>query len=282
MEFSQLPWWRTDEYSLSNHGDGLDLKDSTLWGPEGPALVPYFPATDKTGPGWGRDSFMASYKRQVFRHRRVLAGVDRGLHDYAFVRRAARLVCIDIDGKNGGLEYASRLGYLPPTLSEVSKSGNGYHLFYLTDEEWDEHEGYAKYRDTIGLVTGVDIRATGCVYHKKGQRWNTRGLAPLPAHLSSLMLERQRKRAATAVTIEKTLQLEPEEIAMMHDALITELNKPIPNGKRNLTLFAIGSQMFLAKVENWAELVKERGRAIGLDEDELEKLAENIKRYGAK
>ena len=64
---------------------------------------------------------------------------------------------------------------LPPTLAETSKSGDGYHLFYLVDEEWDDEKGYGLLGDRIGIEQGVDIRATGCVYHHPQQRWNDRG-----------------------------------------------------------------------------------------------------------
>lgn len=282
MQFPTLPWWRTDDYSLTGHGDGLDLADGSLWGPEGPALVPYFPDTGKTGTGWGQDKFMASYRAQAFNPRRILSGVSKGYHDFAFVMRGARVLCIDIDGKNGGLEFASRLGFMPPTTAEVSMSGNGYHLFYLVDDEWDEHLGFAKYRDLIGVVTGVDIRATGCVYHKKTQRWNSRPLAMLPDHIDKLLLEKQRKREAAAATITKTLQLDPLEILIMHNELLNELAKPIQKGKRNQTLFAIGSQLMLAEYEDWPTAVRDRASEVGIDDDEVDKLVDNITKYGEK
>ena len=81
------------------------------------------------------------------------------------------------------------------------------------------------------------------------------------------------------MVIQKTLALDPEEIAIMHDDLITELSRPIPAGKRNNTLFAIGSQMAEAKVTDWQTLVGDRAVAVGLDEDEVDKLITNIGRY---
>ena len=88
----------------------------------------------------GADGFMPRYLRGVFNSRRVVYGYERGKWAYAFVMRSMRLVCVDIDGKNGGLEHAKKLGLLPPTLAETSKSGDGYHLFYLVDEEWDDEK----------------------------------------------------------------------------------------------------------------------------------------------
>ena len=81
------------------------------------------------------------------------------------------------------------------------------------------------------------------------------------------------------MVIQKTLALDPEEIAIMHDDLITELSRPIPTGKRNNTLFAIGSKMAEAKVPDWQTLVGDRAVAVGLDEDEVDKLITNIGRY---
>ncbi len=281
MQFSQLPWWRTDPYNLEGAANGPDLSDTTLWGPEGPALVQYFPDTGKTGPGWGREQFMDSYRRQQFSPRRVLAGYDRGSHAFAFVMRASKLVCVDIDGKNGGLEYASQLGFLPPTIAEVSKSGTGYHLFYLVEDEWDPQDGFARYRDAIGVVPGVDIRGTGCVYHKHTQRWNGRSAAMLPEFLSTMLLERQNRRDRDSVHIKKTLELDIEEIIIMHAELLTELNKPIPAGKRNSSLFAIGTKLKLAEVPDWEDEILRRAGEVGLDDDEAQKIVSNITAYGS-
>ena len=283
MKLPKQPWWRTDTYDLAGLNDGPDMSDESLWGPKGPAVVPMFPQPDggvKTGPGWGRDTFMQFYNRYEFTPRRVLHKYDERQQPFAWVMRSARLLCVDIDGKNGGFEHVSELGFLPPTLAEKSMSGNGYHLFYLVDDEWDPHAGFDKYRDVIGLVTGVDIRAVGCVYHKPTQQWNSRGLAQLPEHLDLALTSRQRKRNAAKIEIAKTLELDKEEIAIMHDEMLTELNKPIKPGTRNQTLFAIGSKMKQAECPGWEDAITERGLKIGLDEDELEKLIQNINTYG--
>lgn len=71
------------------------------------------------------------------------------------------------------------------------------------------------------------------------------------------------------------------EVAIMQDQLITDLNKPISSGKRNTTLFAIGSQMCLARVPGWEQLVHDRALAVGLDVDEADKLVSNIGKYAA-
>ena len=68
---------------------------------------------------------------------------------------------------------------------------------------------------------------------------------------------------------------------MMQDQLIADLNKPIPAGRRNTSLFAIGSQMFLGQVPGWKQLVHDRALALGLDLDEADKLIANIERYAA-
>ena len=62
-------------------------------------------------------------------------------------------------------------------------------------------------------------------------------------------------------------------------ALIEDLKKPIPQGKRNNTLFAIGSQMATAQVPDWETLVFDRAVEVGLDNNEAHKLVDNIGKY---
>src|SRR5690242_14456333 len=139
------PWWQTDSY---DDDVAVPSAFSNYAGPEGLALVRAWP-DGRTDPGWGLqganggDGFMPRYMRGEFNERRVVYGYDHGKWAFAFVMRSVRVVCIDIDGKNGGLEHAKRLGALPPTMAETSKSGNGYHLFYRTDENWDDVRGFA-------------------------------------------------------------------------------------------------------------------------------------------
>jgi hypothetical protein len=280
---SKLPWWQTDEYVSDEPVPEAFRRHA---GPEGVALVRAWPS-GITDSGWGlvpgKDggTFPGRYKDGAFNERRVVYGFNHERWAFAFVMRSVSMICIDIDGKNGGLEHAKRLGILPVTLAETSKSGDGYHLFYTVDEEWTE-TGFGLLSDRIGIEQGVDIRATGCVYHYPSQRWNGRQPVPLPEHLYEQLRHREQKIAASQARIQKVLDSDDEmEILMMHDELIAELNKPIPQGKRNNSLFAIGSQMKEARIENWETLVTQRGLDLGLDADELDKLINNIDRYAA-
>ncbi len=280
---TSLPWWRTDEYVSD---DPMPGAFDDLAGPNGPALVKAWPS-GMTDPGWGllppkgsRDGFMPRYIRNEFNGRRTLFGFTKGKWNFAFVMRSVKMVCIDIDGKNGGLEHALRLGVLPLTMAETSKSGDGYHLFYEVDEEWDVDKGFARLGDRIGIEQGVDIRATGCVYHHEQQRWNGRKVAMLPLHLYEALTARDDKIAAKQARITGVLSSEDElEILMMHEELLTDLAKPIPAGKRNNTLFAIGSSMATAEVPAWADKLKDRGNEVGLDSYEVDKLVANISRH---
>lgn len=286
MQHSSMPWWRTDSYDVA---EAFPPQFDHHWaGPKGVALVRCWP-DGRTDGGWGlvpgtgkssNDTFMPKYLRGEFNPRRTLFGYEKGHWSFAFVMRSLRLVAIDIDGKNGGLEHAKRLGMLPPTMAETSKSGNGFHLFYLVEEEWDDQKGYASLGDRIGIEQGVDIRATGCVYHHPQQRWNHRDVVPLPDHLYQLMKNREQKLAATTARITKVLaDKDDTEVLMLHDEILTRLRKPIPEGKRNNTLFAIGSEMKQAQVPDWENLLVERALAVGLEGDEAEKIVANIERY---
>lgn len=279
---SSKPWWRTDEYV-----DDCALPSSfdELAGPKGVALVRAFP-DGRTDAGWGLESpktgegFIPRYRRGEFNARRVLFGYMKDKWAFAIVMRSVTLVCIDIDGKNGGLEHAKRLGMLPPTMAETSKSGDGYHLFYLVDEEWDPQKGFGLLNDRIGLEQGVDIRATGCVYHYKQQRWNDRGPVALPSHLHELLRQRDQRIAATTARIQTVLADHDDmEVLMLHDEIISDLAKPIPAGKRNQTLFAIGNQMREAQIPDWETKLAARGDEIGLPADEVTKLVANVGRY---
>ena len=278
---SSLPWWRTDEY------DGEQALPSVfedVAGPKGVALVRAW-QDGRTDPGWGLQSpsgegFMPRYGRGEFNGKRVLFGYEHDRWAFAVVMRSVPIVCIDIDGKNGGLEHAKRLGMLPPTLAETSKSGNGYHLFYLVDDEWDPQLGFGLLGDRIGIETGVDIRATGCVYHHKQQRWNSRELTELPEHLLDSLKHKQQKIAAQNARITTVLANEdPMEVLMMHDQMLSDLQAPIPQGKRNNTLFAIGSQMKLGQYPDWQTVVAQRASDVGLDQTVVDTLISNIDRY---
>lgn len=286
MRQSSKPWWMTESYDV---GEAIPapLRVSDLAGPKGIALVKAWP-DGRTQPGWGingkdgADGFMPRYLKGEFNDRRVLYGYTRGKWNFAFVMRSMQLVCIDIDGKNGGLEHAKRLGALPLTMAETSKSGDGYHLFYRTDEVWDPHYGFAILNDRIGVEQGVDVRVTGCVYHHSQQRWNHRMPVMLPTHLFTLLKHREQLVSSVHAGIAKVLDNRDEvEILMMQDQIVSDLKKPIPHGKRNQTLFAIGSQLFQAEVPGWEQLIRDKANSVGLDADETDKLVSNVAKYGA-
>lgn len=280
MQHSSTPWWTTDDYVIS---DAVPGEFNDLEGPKGLALVRAWP-DGRTDPGWGLtspsgDGFMPRYMRGEFNEQRVLFGYERDKWAFAFVMRSTWLVCIDIDGKNGGIGGAKKL-VLPPTLAETSKSGNGYHLFYIYEEEWHPERGYGGLADRIGFEQGVDFRATGCVYHYNTQRWNVREPAPLPEHLVQILKNREQKLAATHHRIATVLTDEdPMEVAMLHDEILTRLARPIKPGKRNNTLFAIGAEMAQAKVPNWETALADRALEVGLPNDEVVKLVKNINQY---
>lgn len=279
-----LPWWRTDDYVVEDHMPEAFFDHA---GPKGVALVRAW-QDGKTDAGWGltpkgnMPGFMENYNRKRFRFQPVVFGFEHGRWNYAFIMRALKLVCIDIDGKNGGFQHAGRLGMLPRTLAETSKSGNGYHLFYATSEDvWDETKGFAQFQDRIGLEQGVDLRAVGCVYHHPPQRWNSEPIAELPPHLKLRLTTKIQKAEATAAAITQTLETgEPEEVLLMHDNLLSDLKKPIPAGRRNNTLFALGSQMQLAQVPDWEKHLAHRATQVGLGSEETDKLIANIQKYG--
>jgi len=276
MQTTPLPWWRTDQYYID---EPVPVILNDLAGPNGVALVKAYDDGKTTG-GWGDDRFMASYQADEFNQRRVLYGYTRGKHAFAFVMRSLRLLCLDIDGKNGGLEHAKKLGALPPTMSETSKSGDGYHLFYLLDQEWDAQLGFGSVHDRIGIEQGVDIRATGCVYHHDTQRWNGRAPVALPKYLEDLLRAKQQQRQHQAQHVAAVINSQDEtEILLMRDALMTDLAKPIAAGKRNNTLFAIGQQMKTAQIADWPALIEKRADEVGLDVAETEKLVANIQRF---
>lgn len=280
-----VDWWKSDTYS-ADHAIPDDLMQYV--GPKGLALVRLWP-NGLTSQGWGlqgkdgADGFMPRYMRGEFDQRRVLYGYEKGNWAFAFVMRSLNIVVIDIDGKNGGLDHASELlGNAVPTLAETSKSGNGYHLYYYTDEVWEADTGFGALPDCIGIVQGVDVRATGCVYHHDTQRWNGRKLAPLPKHIADRLRHRAEQRAAAHSSALKVRDLDEVERLMEHDKLITELKRDIGPGKRNTTLFAIGSQMAEAGVDGWEKLIEDRAAELGLASDEGSKIVKNIGAYAAK
>lgn len=276
-------WWTTDTY---DDDTPVPAAFEKVAGPNGVALVRVW-KDGKTDFGWGltdkdgKPAFMPKYTKDRFLDFPVVAGYNADRWAFAFIMRSMKLICIDIDGKNGGQLHAGKLGMLPLTLAETSKSGDGHHLFYRTSEdEWNDVTGFAEFGDRIGIEQGVDIRAVGCIYHYPSQRWNGRHIAELPLHLKDRLLKHKQAAAAQTQVIIKTLESEDqEEVLMLHAQLLEDLKKPIPAGRRNNTLFAIGQQMKLAQVPNWDDLLLARALDVGLGKIEAAKLVANVQKY---
>lgn len=236
-----------------------------------------------TAPGWGGKTFIDKYRRRGFATRRAQAVFDRHSTPFALVMRSLQMVCLDIDGKNGGFDSAAALN-LPRTMAETSKSGNGFHLFYLVDDTWNPTFGFDRLRDRIGWRKGIDVRATGCVYHYPSQRWNTLGPVVLPENLLIDLEQARDDQVARAEHITALRQsTDPDDIMeflMLQSTIQSKLDGPIPAGKRNNTLFAIGTEMKLAGITGWSEQVYNRATQLGLADEEAEKLVKNIERYG--
>ena len=274
--------------------DDTDPFGAVASGPRGTAAVEVY-ENGRTQSGWGllepkrspkagKPSFMPRYMRGEFRLRRVVNAYRTRQEPFAYVMRAQALICVDIDGKNGGFDSTLKLGELPPTLAETSKSGNGVHLFYETDEPWDDEQGFALFNDHIGLAQGIDLRATGCVYHYHTQRWNDLPVAPLPERLREILTAKKERRQALKIIKPLVITDDMEEDELMaallqKDTLLKELANPLPPGSRNNNLFAIGSKLKANGVEGWDNLVYVRALEVGLEVDEADKLVRNIENY---
>lgn len=287
MEFSTTPpWWMSDQFDVDT-----PLLATTKAGPHGVATV-YVNPNGSTQPGWGltgkkgkdgapdEPGFMHQYTSGRFNSRVTEHHYLNRQAPFAFVMRSVQMVCVDVDGKNDGFANMAQLGLLPPTLAEKSKSGNGLHLFYTTDEPWDDELGFNLFDDQIGIATGIDIRATGCVYHYSTQRWNSRAAAPIPEFLAARLALKKERRVASAAAAETIKEMDDVDKLVAHHELTAELDKYIPAGKRNNTLFAIGSQMKAAGVDGWERLIRDRALSAGLSNDEADKLVSNIATYG--
>lgn len=229
-----------------------------------------------TTKGWGEQDFMENYNAGKFDPERYL---NRFRHGRAFgiIMRSVPLLCIDIDGKNGGVQ-SSRILQLPPTLAETSKSGEGYHLFYrLPDDIWDAQLGYAEFPDFNGIVPGVDIRATGIVYHYPQQRWNDRAIAPLSKGVRRLLENARASRLAARQQNAKLLT--GEDAAIRADELLLQLERPFEEGQRNSRLFAWGCQA-VRYVKDWEVHLVARGLELGLSERECVQIATSVLKYG--
>ena len=276
------PWWRGSSYDNPNPlGPFADYREQTdLFGPRGPALTPLW-ASGKTNPGWGGTEFLPRYMRGEFNPLKSLRRFERSGTAFALIMRSTKMVCLDIDGKNGGFDGAKHLGFLPPTVAETSKSGIGYHLFYLVPDTWDGTLGFARLSDSIGIAPGVDFRGTGCVFHHNFQWWNRAELAPLPDHLLNTLENKILQRRQKKETIAKTVELGGEEVMFMHQELLDNLAKPIPAGRRNNTLFAIGGQLKDSGYGQWQAAIQNRAVDVGLETAEIQKLITSIERYSA-
>lgn len=283
-----MSWFETDKYLREQPLPGSIRQ---LAGPKQTALVDVYP-DGATTSGWGllpkgkNPGFMQSYMRGKFWPRpRTMAFTKDGA-PFAIVMRSVNLIALDLDRHAGGEDGFKSLltlldGDVPPTLAETSKSGEGRHLFYrVPDDTWDDDKGFARYDDVIGLVPGVDLRATGCVYHHSTQRWNDRPIADLPDKIRDI-LEDRRTRKATYHQALASAALDPddEESVIMHDNLLQELNKPITQGKRNATLFGIGSKMHEAGYPDWEKEIERRATEVGIGSGEVAKIISNIQNY---
>ena len=251
-------------------------------GPLGPAYVQVF-NDGTTAPGWGGVAFMDKYRQRGFDSRRAQAVFDKKGLPFALVMRSVSLVCLDIDGKNGGFESAAALN-LPVTMAETSKSGNGYHLFFEVDDSWNQKFGFERLRDRIGWRTGIDVRAVGCVFHYPSQLWNMHTPVPLPEHiLIDLETNKGDLEARTQHIVKLRASTDPDdqmEFLMLQTSIQSKLTAPIPPGRRNNTLFAIGAEMKVAGIIGWEKQVHDRAVQVGLDQDEADKLIRNIEKYG--
>jgi len=233
-----------------------------------------------TEPGWGAKDFVTNRDAGRFRAQRSVDAFMKFRQPFAFVMRSVPFVCVDIDGKNGGIQTAQIL-QLPPTLAETSKSGNGYHLFYqIPGARWNAKRGFDDLEDHNGIVPGVDIRGTGVVYHHATQRWNMRDISALPMSLYGLLTKAKEIRHNARLTRGGADGLDDDERVIVHDRLATQLASPAKVGTRNQRLYAIGTQMYASHYPDWDTAIRLRGEELGLAESEIESIIRNIINYG--
>lgn len=277
-------WIFNDNYSRSCP---IPNEFNLYAGPNGVATVRVWD-NGSTEKGWGlkskagEHSFMQLYTSNRFNPKRIIGSSPDITPPFAFVMRSMSLICIDIDGKNGGFDSIKKLGYLPQTLAEISKSKDGYHLFYYTSDIWNSETGFASFGDRVSIEQGIDLRATGCVYHYTKQRWNTSDIAALPTHLHELFTAKETVKKLSDKLIQNTIaNADQDELLLLQEELKNDLAKPIIDGTRNNTLFAIGSKMKALNVPNWPDLIRTRGTDLGLPDFEIEKLIYNIDVYAS-
>ena len=243
------------------------------------SLVKVYPS-GKTQPGWGAKDFVVNQERGLFNPDKALEFYDRSGQAFAFVMRSIPLLCVDIDGKNGGIRTAEVLGLSQRTLAERSRSLNGYHLFYRVPyTNWNPLRGYDEFDDIIGLLPGVDIKGTGLVFHYPNQRWNAEDIQLLPPVLADLIGRARDVRRAARITKMGTQDLDEDELVIVHDQLRDELYKKVEVGNRNNRLYAIGAQMFVTQYPSWDLTLYDRGAELGLSMEEITELIKNIEQY---
>lgn len=263
-------WFEKNEQYTDASALAEGLHEETL------ALVRVYADDSKSQSGWGRKAFARNYGRGRFAPKRALRPFEEHGTPFGVLMRSLPMVCVDIDGKNGGIQASSMLR-LPPTLAERSKSGNGYHLFYRVLDAWHEEFGFDMYPDFNGLLPGVDIRATGIVYHHEHQRWNSEEVADAPEALIRLM--QQRVRSNEAERARRASPLSGDDLAIAQERTLVRLAKPIKAGMRNQTLFGIGCDLQLYNVQDWENVLMGRAIQLGLDDSEAAEVVRHVKKY---
>ena len=271
-------WYEENDQYIIEDGLGERVWPSTL------SLLQVIKQGDDvvTSKGWGRNQFMENYKEGKFKPEKYLRRFEFG-RPFGFIMRSLPMVCVDIDGKNGGLSSARALN-LPPTLAERSKSGNGYHLFYRVPESsWDEEYGYDEWPDFLGIVPGVDLRATGVIYHYPTQRWNSLPIASLSRGVERLMTARLKSRESYLQRKEeqsKALEsMDEMDLILLQSDLLEKLKAPMQPGDRNRRLYSWGCEAY-GIVKDWELSLVWRGQQVGLDIDELASIVKNVVKYG--
>lgn len=234
----------------------------------------------KTQPGWGAKEFIDNERRGRFKEERVLKFFEEYNEPFGIIMRGLPMVCVDIDGKNGGIPTARVLG-LPETTAEISKSGNGYHLFYeVPGTKWSRDRGFDEFPDIINLLPGVDIKGTGIVYHYPVQLWNDKPFASLPPSLARLLGAAREVKLHARLSREGILALDDDERVIVHDQIKNELDKSVEVGKRNQTLYRLGARMRAALYPNWDMALFDRGLELGLEPSEIKEIIRNVNVYG--
>lgn len=281
-----MVWYVDEDQFIIN--DPIPTPLVSFQGPNGLALVDVY-EHGRTTTGWGlvgKDGgpgFAENYRKHKFWAKPRLVQFENG-KPFAFVMRSMSLVMVDLDrhmadgGEDGFISAATM--ELPPTLAETSRSGSGRHLFYSVEDEWSDDFGFGMYDDALGIEPGIDIRATGCAYHYPSQKWNDLPIAPLPESIEKYLVAKKNKKDAQATVLQHVaVNSDSEEALVVQDALLQELAKPIPVGKRNASLFALGSKMMAAGIPEWMEALADRANEVGLDAEETNKIIANVERY---